>query len=248
MDKMAFTEKTLVEDYILQKLQDNGWRLVPADNLERESYNESLLIPNLVRALKRINKDIGIGEEETKKALNELMLTVSGSEGTKRILNFYKSGIPVKFEKERTVKYIQLFDFDNIDNNEFIVTGQAIYDGKSRIRTDLMLYINGIPLVDIECKNPASMTEDWYNAYKQIKDYEKIVPELYKYVQIGVAAEAQAKYFPIVPWQDDIKASEWKEEGKDSIDSAIDMFSCRGVLPYAPTELGVLPYAPTEGS
>ncbi|MCL4558527.1 MAG: HsdR family type I site-specific deoxyribonuclease, partial [Deltaproteobacteria bacterium] len=171
---------------------------------------------------------------------NKLMLTVPGIEGAKRILNFYKSGISVKFEKEHTVSYIHLFDFDNIDNNEFIVTRQAIYDGRERIRTDLMMYVNGIPLVDIECKNPASISESWYSAYNQIKDYEKIVPELYKYVQIGVAAESQAKYFPIVPWQDDVKISEWKEEGKDSIDSTVEMFSCRGERFFAPTLLDIL--------
>ncbi len=245
MDK--FSEKGLVEDYILQKLEESGWRFVPAENLERESYNEPLLVPNLVRALKRINKVIGIGEEESKKALNELMLTVPGIEGAKRILNFYKSGISVKFDRDRTVNRIRLFDFETVDNNEFIVTRQAIYDGRERIRTDLMLYVNGIPLVNIECKNPASMTETWYNAYKQIKDYEKIVPELYKYVQIGVAAEAQAKYFPIVPWQDDVTTSEWRSGGavrepflSDSIDSTIQMLSCRGEVPYTPPLLDIL--------
>ena len=238
MDK--FSERGLVEDYILQQLQENGWRLVPADNLERESYQEPLLIPNLVRALKRINKEIGIGEEESKKALNELMLTIPGIEGAKRILNYYRSGIPVKFEKERTVSRIRLFDFENMDNNEFMITRQTNYDGRERIRTDLMLYVNGIPLVDIECKNPASISESWYNAYTQIKDYEKAVPELYKYIQIGVAAEAQAKYFPIVPWQGDVKISEWKEEAKESIDSMIDMFSCKGISQYAPTLLDII--------
>jgi type I restriction enzyme R subunit len=61
---MPFTEKSLVEDYIVKKLQDKGWKLVPADELERESLEEPLLIPNLVRALKRINEEKGIGDEE----------------------------------------------------------------------------------------------------------------------------------------------------------------------------------------
>ncbi|MDP2754943.1 MAG: hypothetical protein Q8P40_11220 [Nitrospirota bacterium] len=57
------------------------------------------------------------------------------------------------------------------------------------------------------------------NAYKQIKDYEKTVPELYKYIPIGIAAEQTAMYFPIVPWAEDIKANQWKEGEKDTIDS-----------------------------
>lgn len=221
----SFSESNLCEDYILQKLIEKGWTFVPADQLEREGYKEPLLIPNLIRALKRINRESGIGDEEINRALNELMLTGSGIEGAKRILNFYKFGIPAKFEKERVVNYIRLFDFNVINSNEFIVTRQVHYDGRERIRTDLMLYVNGIPLVNIECKNPVSLSESWYNAYKQIKDYEKIVPELYKYVQIGVAAESCAKYFPIVPWQEEVKTNEWKEREKDSIDSIIEMLS-----------------------
>ncbi|MBI4378908.1 MAG: HsdR family type I site-specific deoxyribonuclease [Nitrospinae bacterium] len=233
-----FTEKKLVEDYILQRLQEKGWKFVPADNLERNSYKEPLLIPNLVRALKIINVRAGfkpaptiVSDEEINKTLNELMLTVSGIEGSKRILFFYKFGIPVKFEKERVVNYIRLFDFADISNNEFIVTRQVNYDGRERIRTDLMFYVNGIPLVNIECKNPVSLSENWYNAYKQIKDYEKTVPELYKYIQIGIAAEVQARYFPIVSWQKEVKVSEWKwnkhdsVDFMDSIDSTIEMLS-----------------------
>jgi len=222
---MVFTEKGLVEDYFVKKLQEKGWRFVPADDLERDSYEEVLLIPNLVRALNKINKESGIGNEEINKVINELKLTVTGHEGAKRILNFYKFGVPVKFEKEKVVKYIQLFDFEEIENNEFIVTRQVYYQGKDRIRTDIILYVNGIPLVDIECKNPTSISESWFNAYKQIKDYEKGVSEVYKYIQIGVAAESQARYFPIVPWQEEVRTHEWREEEKDSIDSTMEMLS-----------------------
>jgi len=220
-----FTEKSLIEDYIIEQLQQQGWKFVSASALEREGLDEPLLIPTLVRALGRINRKSGIGNEEIKKVLNELKLTGTGIEGAKRILNFYKFGIPVKFEKEKVVKYVQLFDFQNLENNEFIVSRQIYYYGKETIRTDIILYVNGIPLVNIECKNPVSLTESWYSAYKQIKDYEKIVPELYKYVQIGVGAESVARYFPIVPWQEEVNTYQWRVEEKDSIDSTIEMLS-----------------------
>ena len=147
---MDFTEKKLVEDYFIQKLQEKGWRFVYADDLERDTYEEPLLIPNLVRALEKINRKLEIGNEEVNKVINEMKLTGTGVEGTKKILYFYKFGVPVKFEKEKVVKYVQLFDFENIDNNEFIITRQVYYQGKDRIRTDIILYVNGIPLVDIE--------------------------------------------------------------------------------------------------
>lgn len=222
---MGFTEKRLVEDYIIQKLIERNWRFVPADELERETLEEPLLIPNLVRALKRINKETGLGDEELNKVINELKLASSGIEGAKKILNFYKFGVPVKFEKEKIVESIQLFDFKKVKNNELIVTRQASYQGREKIRTDIVLYINGIPVVNVECKNPANISESWLNAYNQIKDYERLVPELYKYVQLGVVAESEARYFPVVPWQEEAKVHEWREEGRDSIDSQIEMLS-----------------------
>jgi len=252
---MKFTESNLVEDYIVYSLEEKGWRFVPPDELERDSYDEPLLIPNLLRALERINREKEIGEEEINRVKNELKLTGTGIEGAKRILNFYKFGVPVKFEKEKVVKYVALFDYEDIENNEFIVTRQAYYYGKDKIRADIVLYINGIPLVNIECKNPVSLSESWLTAYKQIKDYENIVPELYKYIQIGIAAESIAKYFPIVPWQDEVRSYEWRIEpsslamtpltsplgkgGKrgvthyefnDSIDSTVEMLSTETLL------------------
>ena len=223
---MSKFDEKMLEDYIIKKLQEEKkWVFIAADQLERESYEEPLLTNTLVRKMKELNKDIAIGDEEIKYVLNELKFKGAGMEGAKRILNFYKFGIPVKFEKERVVKYVKLFDYENIDKNKFIISRQVVYHGKEDIRTDIILYINGIPLVDIELKNPASFSESWFDAYVQIKDYEKIVPELYKYIQIGVAAEQIAKYFPIVPWQEEVKSNEWREDPKDSIDAIIEMLS-----------------------
>ncbi|MGB9694200.1 MAG: type I restriction endonuclease, partial [Fervidobacterium sp.] len=111
-----FSEKSLGEDYIIQKLEEKGWKFIPSDNLERESLEEPLLTPMLIRALKRLNTNIGIGDEEIKQVLNELKLKTSGAEHAKQILNFLKDGVPIKFEKERVVKYVKLFDYDNIQN------------------------------------------------------------------------------------------------------------------------------------
>lgn len=219
-----FDEKTLAEDYFYEELQKRGWQAKPVDSLERENLEEPLLTPALIRALERLNADIAIGDDEIKQALNELKLRSSGSEGSKQILNYFKYGIPIKFERDRVVKYVKLFDYQDFKKNEYTICRQVTHQsGDKPIRNDIMLYINGIPLVNIECKNPASLTENWYTAYKQIKEYEETVPELYKYVQIGVAAEQTARYFPTVPWQEEVKIHSWREPGKDVIDSTVEM-------------------------
>jgi len=228
-----FSEKSLVENYFIQRLQDKGWEFTPADNLERESLEEPLLTPIFIRAVKSLNANISIGDEEIKQVLNELKLKTSGAEHSKQILNYLKYGIPTKFEKERVVKYVRLFNYESVQNNDLIMSRQVInQSGDKQIRNDILLYINGIPIVNIECKHPTSLTENWYTAYKQIQEYEKTVPEPYKYVQIGIAAEQTAKYFPTAPWQqEDVKIHQWREHYKpDPLDSSIEMLAPETLL------------------
>ncbi len=69
---MKSLELILVEDPIIDKLRANGWTFTPSDQLERESYREPLLVNPLIRAIKKINKDIGIEEKEIWLAVREL--------------------------------------------------------------------------------------------------------------------------------------------------------------------------------
>jgi len=197
-------EKQLVEDYIAEKLQGLDWKFVEASELKRENARDPLLIDNFKEAVLRINKNLNLGEEEIKKVVDEIKLLTSGQEGIKKFLYFLKYGIGIKFEKERIVKTVSLFDFENIENNEFIFSRQVHHKEKDLIIPDIILYINGIPLVDIECKSPTSLRVSWEEGYRQIKKYEELAPELYKYIQIGIAFAEKVRYFPIVSWQKDV--------------------------------------------
>ena len=234
------TEKKIVQNYIIEKLKGKGWKYIPGKDLERD-FDEPLLIGNLILAIKRINENKYLRLEDTdiKNILNELKLRAPGQEGNKQILNFFKNGISIKLERTKELVRINLFDYKNTENNEFVMSDEVRYiTANDEIRADIMLYVNGIPLVIIECKDPGNLAVDWKDAFKQIKNYEKILRELFKYVQIGVAAESVAKYFPIVPWQDNVPVYEWKEEklknqefGKDlSMISIIEMLSKENLL------------------
>lgn len=231
-----FSEKSLVEDYFIQELQKKGWKFISADNLERENLEEPLLTATLIRSLKRLNANIDIGDEEIKQVLNELKLRTSGSEDAKKILNYLKDGIPIKFEKERVVKYIRLFDYEDTQNestqhNDFTISRQVMHQsGDKQIRNDIILYINGIPIANIECKNPTSLTENWFTAYKQIIDYWKSISDPYKYIQIGIAAAETARYFATAPWQEETLTHQWREPDKDPIDSTIEMLTPNTLL------------------
>lgn len=222
---MAKFNEKMLEDYVVEKLQENGWKYVPADELLRESLNEPLLIHDLARKIKELNPG-SLTDEDVKNIINMLKFTGTGtgSEGNKKTLNCLKYGMTIKLVKDKTLAKIKLIDHDNPDKNDYVVSRQVTYVGKDTIRTDIMLYVNGIPLAEVELKNPASFSESWYDAFKQIKDYENLMPDLYKYVQVGVAAEQTARYFPIVPWQPEVKINQWREQGiKDDVDATLEL-------------------------
>jgi len=221
----VFTEKSTVEDYIIDKLKEKGWKHVPGEDIEREDYSEPLLISDFIRAIKKINANLELSESDVNRILAELRSKPASFEGSKHFLRFLKQGVAIKLEKTRELKYIDLLDRENLKNNEFVVSNQVWFESSvGRIRLDIVLYVNGIPLVVIECKNPTEPSASWQTAYKQVKDYENTVPELFKYVQFSIAAEVTARYFPNVLGQKDVSCYLWREEGfEDELDATLEM-------------------------
>jgi type I restriction enzyme R subunit len=218
-------EKRLVEDYIIQRLTtERNWRFIEATSLKREDLREPLLISNLIEAIKRINQEVELTEGDINRVIAEIKLAPANMEGAKKVLKTLKHGVPIKLEKERTVKYIQIIDYENPQNNGFIVSRQVRYIGQEEIRADIMLYVNGIPLVLIECKSPAKPYSTLEDAYQQVKAYEKKVPELFKYVQFSIAAEWNANYFPNTTYGKETPQEKWRVEGiPDEVDAILQM-------------------------
>lgn len=220
----GFNERTTVENYLLEKLTERGWTYVRGAELEREDNTEPLLVANLEKAVRRLNGDADLEQEEIEEVVNKLKLRSSGYESLREILRFLKDGVPLKRRGDNSLRYVKLIDYRNRGSNEFIVSNQVFFEGgKENIIPDIVLYVNGIPLVIIECKNPVDPSVDWYNAYRDIKDYEKLFPELFKYCQFGIAAEQTARYFPIVPWMDETHIYEWKSGVADPVVATLEM-------------------------
>mgnify|MGYP000548291787 CR=1 FL=1 len=91
-------EKRLVEDYMASQLQASGWEYVPPDSLQREGIEDPLLVPDLIRAIQRINSELDLCEEELKTVLNDLRMLPTGSNGVRQLLQFYETGVPIKAE------------------------------------------------------------------------------------------------------------------------------------------------------
>ncbi|MEM2780568.1 MAG: HsdR family type I site-specific deoxyribonuclease [Candidatus Bathyarchaeia archaeon] len=194
-----YTEKGTVEDFFIQELQNLGWKYIAPDEMKQkrgENFEEPLVIGDVKNAVKRINANIDFSEEDLDFIIVSLRTIPANVDGIKRFLDIFRSGLLVPLKKERKEKVVKLFDLQNLENNEFIVTRQYRLEGsKGIIRADIVLLVNGIPLVLIECKNPTVEEVSWLDAYHQIKGYEEKAPELFKYVQISIATDGEKTYY-----------------------------------------------------
>ncbi|WP_232460750.1 type I restriction endonuclease [Thermococcus barossii] len=166
------------EKPIIERLEKRSWTYRRGIEVLGDE-NEPLLISKLKNAIVRIN---GVSEREAEEAINLLKASPFGVEGSRRVLDYLKNGVPVKDEETGEPRRLMLIDYENLENNEFLVANQVGYPFKTKI-PDLILYVNGIPLVIVECKR---LDVSWKKAYKQIKDYEKEMPELFKYIQMAL--------------------------------------------------------------
>ncbi|MEM2294260.1 MAG: type I restriction endonuclease, partial [Nitrososphaerota archaeon] len=226
------SERRLVEDYIVDHLVNvKGWRFIKTSSLKRDDLREPLLVSDLIDAIRRINRGFELTEGDINRVLSELKMAPATMEGVKMVLRSLKHGVPVKLERERVVKNVQLIDYEHIESNDFVVSRQVRFSGYGEIRADIILYVNGVPIVLIECKSPAKPYSTLEDAYNQVKRYERTVPELFKYVQFSIVAEWNAKYFPNTTDGRDTPRERWRVEGiEDEVDAIIEMLDKRVLL------------------
>jgi len=214
---VVYTEKGAVENFIIKELSENiNWSYIkPKDMREQRNYlfNEPLAVENLKKSIKRINKyDFTEGDLDfVVVSLRTIPITI---DGIKKFLEILRNGLVVPLQKENKEKIIKIIDLDDIRNNDFFITNQYIVHGSNgNIRADLVLLVNGIPLVLIEAKNPTSEQADWMTAYKQIKQYEEKAPELFKYVQFSIATDGNKTFYLPNAFieEDEDFLNEWKD-------------------------------------
>ncbi len=195
------------EKPIIDALEERGWEYIPGSELPR-GEDEVLVVEHLREFVEREAGKIGV--ELREEHFNQIILALqgrSGLEGYRETLLTLRDGHVALDIKGRGLTYIKILDHENPENNRLVVSNQVRFigsDGRER-RLDVVLFVNGIPLVAIECKNPAG-TQNWYDAFLQLRRYEKSLPELFRFVQINVALGAKARVYPTMPWvQEDKK-------------------------------------------
>jgi len=166
---------------------------VDGNKKERKDYKEVVLIERLRRVLRKINPKIPEDalDEAVKKTLNiDNPKMIEDNQASHKLL---VEGVPVSFRKDGKIEHdsVKLIDFENIGKNEFLTVNQFTIIEKSDRRPDVMLFVNGLPLVSIELKNIADEKADVYEAFKQIQTYKEQIPSIFRFNEICVISDGQ---------------------------------------------------------
>lgn len=165
---------------------------------ERENFEQVLLLDRLVKAVRRINPDLPPNTQA--EAIKEIQRISSPDllTNNETFHRFLTEGIPVSkwVDGDDRGDRVWLIDFKHPQQNEFVVANQfTIVENGNNKRPDILLFVNGIPLVVIELKNAADENTTVHSAFKQVETYKAIIPSLFTYngfVVISDGLEAKA--------------------------------------------------------
>lgn len=202
---MTKLTESQIEDFAIQLFEQLGYKSlygpdIAPDGLaaQRASFEDVVLKETLRNAVRRINCDLP--SEVCDDAVNEVLRIASpdllaNNEQFHRMLT---EGISVSVHHDggERGELVWLIDFENPLNNEFTVVNQytIIENGRNK-RPDLILFVNGLPLVVIELKNAASEDATLQSAFRQIETYKDAIPSLFTYnalIVISDGLEARA--------------------------------------------------------
>lgn len=202
---MNLTEEKLVEQPAINWLKELGYAYISGsdlnpENQERDSYREVVLKKRFLEAVKRLNPWLTdtLAQQIYKKVteLDHPDFIMKSKMFYEMLVNGAK--VTIREAGEERVKLVKLIDFDNLDNNEFLVANQFTveyqYLKDAYRRPDLVIFINGLPLACFEFKN-FNANETAKDAFYDHKIKMQDIPQLYVYIQIlGVSDGLETKY------------------------------------------------------
>lgn len=196
MTKMTESD---IELMTIEQLQDLGYDYLYGPDIEPisagevlRSYNQVILESKVLEALTRLNPHLGVDKcEEALKQITTITSPdlLSNNQAFHRLLT---EGINIEVSKDGQTQgeLAWLIDFNAPANNEFIVINQSTIKEERRTRRpDIILYINGLPLVVIELKNAADENATIEGAFKQIQTYQDQIPQLFTYNAFNIVSD-----------------------------------------------------------
>lgn len=192
-----FTED-LLEEAAIEILQNLGYDYASGLDLspggsqvEREDYKEVILLPRVQSALRQINDELP--EEALEEAYRQIITFNSPSliDNNRSFHQLMTEGVEVSYKEngEIRTKRAYIIDFDDSSNNDFLAVNQFTVVEKEDRRPDVILFINGLPLVVIELKSASDEQVGVENAYNQIQTYKREIPSLFNYNAFNIISD-----------------------------------------------------------
>ena len=206
---MAYTEANY-ENAVVQLIEQLGYTHVYGPDVERD-YTDPLYSEVLEGSLIAVNPGI------PQAAINEALFTLRNIENGKLeqrniiFTDYLQNGIEVAYFHNGEQKYerVHLIDYDHIDRNSFIVANQWTFQEHSEKRPDVVIFVNGLPLVVIELKSPSREETDASEAYRQLRNYMLEIPSFFVYNAFCVMSDmAETRVGTITSGED--RFMQWK--------------------------------------
>jgi type I restriction enzyme R subunit len=169
---------------------------------ERKDYREVLLTQRLSDAIDHLNPSIPLKARQD--ALQQVVSLgiLSQMSANHRFHQLLVTGVPVQYDKDGDTRgdYVRLIDWTDATQNEWLAINQFTikgHNGKNAHtrRPDIILFVNGMPLVLLELKNPADEAADIWKAYDQIQTYKEQIPDVFQYNELLVISDGTEARF-----------------------------------------------------
>ena len=179
-------EKSLIELF----QNDLEYEYVYGPDIERDFYSpfyEEVLVESLYRINHGANND----------AIQDALFKLKNFENAELVqknaifMDYLQNGIPVRYfvDGEECSSIVYLVDYKNSENNSFVVANQWTFIENSNKRPDLILFLNGLPIVLMELKSPSREETDASEAYRQLRNYMQEIPSMFIYNAICVMSD-----------------------------------------------------------
>ena len=191
---MAKIFESDIEEFVIELLQNQGFEYLAPEKQEKEraSLGEVVLKNRLQDAIDRLNHSLP--DDAKEQALRQVLNLPSQNlmDNNEAFHRMITEGIELEVMGEDGIKgeKVHLLDFETPENNEFLVCNQfTVTENNITKRPDVVLFVNGLPLVTIELKNPADENATVAKAFTQLQNYKAAIPSLFYYNAALVASD-----------------------------------------------------------
>ncbi len=195
---MASITENEIEEIALSYLQNLGYSYIlgtdisPDGEHPERQYNEVVLVTRLRDAIDKLNPNISQDAKED--ALKKVLRTESPNllVNNESFHRYLTDGVDVEVRTESGIRgeKVYIVDFENPDNNEFLAVNQfTVIEGNQNKRPDIILFVNGLPLVVIELKNAVDENANLKSAFNQLQTYKQAISSLFTYNSLLIISD-----------------------------------------------------------